>query len=162
MSYQNLLNGMIHAWSYTRSETTEILASLEDSQLQFKPQGEKWQPLYYQFLCIAQAQKAYTEAIKSGQLNFNNFDIESERAKNQTKQALLKDLTQLNDEWLKQLKSKLLDEDFKISWPNYQTSLIAHIAALAEHERLHHGQLISYFTLAGFDLPEGFKRNWAL
>lgn len=31
-----------------------------------------------------------------------------------------------------------------------------------DDERLHHGQFISYFTLAGFELPKGFKSNWDL
>lgn len=79
MKYQSVLSAFINGWNFTRSETLEILNSLDDERLLFKPKGEKWQ-----------------------------------------------------------------------------------LASLSEHERLHHGQFISYFTLAGFELPKAFKSNWAL
>ena len=39
---------------------------------------------------------------------------------------------------------------------------IFHIALLQEHERLHHGQFIAYFTLAGIALPVSFRADWGL
>jgi len=139
----------IKRWQFTRSETIEILQSLTDEQLQFKPDGEKWQPIFHQFGCIARTQLIYAKAA------------ESDMPDKDTKQAqgeILKLLNESNEAWL----AALSKNENGVKWPDQLKPIEIHIMSLAEHERLHHGQLISYFTLAGFELPSDFKRNWAL
>ena len=63
----------IKRWQFTRSETIEILQSLTDEQLQFKPDGEKWQPIFHQFGCIARTQLIYAKAAESGVMDFSLF-----------------------------------------------------------------------------------------
>ncbi len=164
MEYKNLITNHVRSWNFTRSETLEILHSLDDKKLQFKPEGNTWQPLFWEFGCIGRTQMVYSNAILTGKMDFSFFDSDKLPTKttNQTVKDIEKFLEKTNTEWLELIRSKRRDEDFKVKWPGNNMPLTVHIASLANHERLHHGQFISYFTLAGFDLPKNFKTNWAL
>ena len=150
----------IERWKFVRSETLELLQSLDNEQLQFKPEGEKWQPLFYQFSCMARTQLVYAHAARSGAMDFSLFASSELPSKTdyQTVDTLLSFLANSNQDWLSALRA---NKD-GVMWPDSKKSATIHIASLSEHERLHHGQLISYFTIAGFELPSEFKRNWAL
>lgn len=154
------MEDFIKRWQFTRSETIEILKSSADAQLQYRPEGEKWQPIFHQFGCMARTQLIYAKAAESGEMDFSLFgspDMPGKDTK-QTQAEILTFLNESNDAWLEALAKNAGG----VKWPDGTKPLEIHIASLAEHERLHHGQLIAYFTLAGFSLPQGFKRNWAL
>jgi hypothetical protein len=164
MIYNNLLNSFTRNWDFTRSETIEILGSINDKQLQFKPDGDKWQPLFWEFGCLIRSQLIYTDAIVKGEMDFSLFkstNIPSKEAY-KTKDAILTALENADKEWVGAIRSHENDEDYQIAWPGFKRPFVNHISKLAEHERIHHGQFISYFTLAGFDLPPKFSTNWGL
>ena len=154
------MDEFITRWQFTRSETLEILYSLSDDQLQFKPAGETWQTLFHQFGCIGRAQLVYADAVRNGKMNFSLFGSTELPSKdeNQTVESIAAFLNHANTEWLE----ALANYHGTIEWPDGAKSAMVHVMSLAEHERLHHGQLISYFTHAGLTLPDGFRRNWAL
>ena len=67
------MDEFLKRWQFVRSESLEILHSLNDEQLLFKPEGDKWQPLYYQFACMGRTQLVYAKASKTGKMNFADF-----------------------------------------------------------------------------------------
>ncbi len=164
MEYKNVVTNFVKAWNFTRSETVEILQSLDDDKLQFQPKGEKWQSLYWQFGCMGRTQIVYTQAIITGRMDFSLFHSDQLPKKNdfQTKEQIQDFLGKANKDWREAIVSRRKEENFTVKWPGFNKPFINHIASLAEHERLHHGQLISYFTMADFQLPKIFKSNWAL
>lgn len=164
MKIEDFVTSFVKAWDFARSETLEILDSLDDKKLQFRPAGEKWQTLYWEFGCLGRTQLVYSKAIKESKMDFSWFNSKEmpNKDKYQTKQDIRKFLEEADKSWRRAILSKRRDENFKVVWPGFKMSLPNHISALISHERLHHGQFISYFTLAGFDLPRGFKTNWAL
>ena len=163
-NYKDFVTSFVRQWNYTRSETLEILNILDDQKLQFKPGASKWQTLYSQFGCIARTQMVYARAIEEGKMDYGWFHEPSLFSKSafQTKSEILKLLDRADKGWIEAIRKKREDEKFKISWPGFNFSLPNHITALISHERLHHGQILSYFTLAGFELPPKFKNNWSL
>lgn len=164
MNYKDFVTSFVRGWNHTRQETLEILTCLNNEQLQFRPQGAVWQPLYYQFNCIGITQLIYTEAIKTGKMNFSLFksDLFPEKDEFQTVNSLREFLGKTDSEWTSAIRNRREEEEFKVKWPGFNMALPNHISALMSHERLHHGQFISYFTIAGFELPKNFKSNWAL
>lgn len=154
------MNDFVNRWQFTRSETIELLKSLTDDQLLFKPDGEKWQPMFHQFGCIGRTQLVYAEAAEKGVMDFSLFGSNQITSKdsNQTVTSILTFLEDADSKWLTAIRQNTSG----VQWPDDNKRIELHIASLAEHERLHHGQLISYFTLEGIELPEGFKKNWAL
>jgi hypothetical protein len=154
------MNDFIVRWQFTRSETIEILKSLTDEWLQFKPEGEKWQPMFRQFGCMGRTQLIYAKAAETGVMDFSLFGSSEITGKdlNQTVGSILAFLEDANSAWIAALRRNKVG----VQWPDDNKRIELHITSLAEHERLHHGQLISYFTFAGMELPLGFKNNWAL
>jgi len=154
------MDEFLKRWSFVRSETIELLDSLDDEQLVFKPEGAKWQALYFQFGCMGRTQLVYAMAAETGVMDFSLFGSKDLPSKidNQAKASLASFLKTCNDKWIEAISHNTAG----VKWPDGSKPIELHVATLAEHERLHHGQLISYFTLAGFDLPANFKRNWAL
>jgi len=156
------MSSMLSQWRFCRSETLEILNSLDDDQLKFCPEGDKWKPLFKQFVCMVSTQITYARSIEEGRIDFGWFRDETAKLENiSTKEDLLKALEKVDKRWVKVIKS-IEDEDYQIKWPGFSLNLFNTITTLISHERLHDGQIISYFTMAGFDLPEKFKENWAL
>lgn len=164
MNYKNLVTSAVRQWNFTRSETSEILNSLDDEQLQFKPEGEKWKTLFEQFSCIYLTQVVYSRSIKEGRMKYRWFHDQeaSEMTKLSTKEELIKALQKADKKWIEAIREKREDEEFKVKWPGFNQNLLNTMSSLIAHERLHHGQLIAYFTLAGFELPKNFKENWSL
>jgi len=158
----NINQAFINRWQFTRSETLEILDNLTSEQLQFKPEGEHWQPLSYQFACCARTQLIYAKAVHEGKMDFSWFGSQEFPSKNAftTKDEILGLLNEADQAWTNALKHAATDT--RIVWPDFSAPLVLHISNLLEHERMHLGQLISYHTMAGYELPSNFKRNWAL
>lgn len=154
------MDEFLRDWCFARSETLELLHSLDDEQLAFKPKGSTWQSLAYQFVCIARTQLVFAKALAAGNMDYMLFRDPSlpDKQSFQTKPELLKLLDSSNIIWLNALKNG----PSNVQWPEREASKVGHGYRLIAHERLHHGQLISYFTLAGFALPPQFKQNWAL
>lgn len=164
MEYKNLVNSFVRSWNFTRSETLELLEALTDKQLLYKPSGAKWQSLAYQFGCVGRTQTIYTHAIENGVMDFSWFADKSIPSKNDyvTGTTIKSFLEVADKKWTEAIREKGREEDFLIKWPGFNRPLTNHISALMNHERIHHGQLISYFTLGDYDLPPKFKANWAL
>ena len=158
--YYELMEAYIKRWKFVRSETLNLLKIPSDDQLAYKPQGDTWQTIYHQFGCIARTQIVYTAAVANDKMDFSVFESSALPSKDahQTVKELLNHLNACEEDWL----SNLTQNTNGVVWPDELKPLGLHIMALAEHERMHHGQLISYFTLAGLELPESFKKNWAL
>lgn len=164
MEYKNLVNSFVRSWNFTRSETLELLQALTDKQLLYKPKGVKWQSLAYQFGCIGRTQMIYTRAIEQGIMDFSWFADKTIPSKNDfvTGSTIKTYLEEADNKWSEAVREKRREEDFLINWPGFNRPLTNHIAALMTHERMHHGQIISYYTLADIELPLKFKTNWAL
>lgn len=147
-------------WRFVRSETLELLSVLSDETLLFKPEGDKWQPAYYQFACIARTQMVYAKALAEGKMEFKFFGDPMLPDKHvlRAKADLLRWLNDSDKAWLEALKNAKGD----VKWPGMSVTVSSHASRLMGHERIHHGLLIAYFTLAGWDLPPNFKQNWAL
>lgn len=147
-------------WRFVRSETLEILDALNDETLLFKPEGDRWQPVYYQFACIARTQMVYARALSEGKMDFKFFSdpMLPDKHAHRSKADLLALLEKANKQWLDALQSA----GKNVKWPGMNVPAASHASRLMGHERIHHGLLIAYFTLAGWDLPPDFKRNWAL
>lgn len=156
---QDDLHEAIEYWLFTRSETQELLHSLTDEQLLFTPEGPKWQPLYYQFTCMVRVQLAYAKALRTGGMDFAYFADKSLPGKRSLKSRQQLD-TAFNR--AKGIWQSAITTIGSVKWYDQNVSVAGHIYRLVSHERMHQGQLISYFTLAGYKLPPNFKQIWAL
>src|SRR5579872_1290104 len=119
MEYKNFVTSFVRSWNFVRSETLEILNSLDDEKLRYKPDGDPWQPLYWEFGCIGRTQLVYTEAIQTGKMDFSLFhgDILPSKDQNRTKQDIVKFLDDCDKKWTDAIRERRMDEAFSVSWP---------------------------------------------
>lgn len=153
------MNEATEYWIYTRSETRELLRNLTDEQLLFKPEGPKWQPLHHQFTCMIRVQLAYAKALRTGEMDFAYFREESLPGRHslKTREQLDAAFDNIREVW-----KAAIATGKDVRWLDQDVSAAGHIYRLVAHERLHHGQIISYCTMAGYDLPASFKESWSL
>lgn len=153
---------LLKEWALVRAETNELLDSLPSKKITYRPDGEKWQTLAYQFACIGRTQLVYARALQKGVLEFADFNETSlpDKQAIKTKAQLQELLAWSDSEWLSAVENGMIS----VKWPGKGSALsrAAHIYRLISHERLHQGQMISYFTLGGFELPHYFKQHWTL
>lgn len=162
-NHQQIIKSLLDGWKFTRRQTSELLESLADKDLNFTPKGSpKFKDLQSQFACLGATQLAYTRMLEEKKTFISKYfePFKKELIKLRKKSELRKKLEKIDKEFQKTiLKSK--DGDC-FDWGDVKTPVWRIITLLQEHERLHHGQLISYFTLAGFKFPAGFKQTWDL
>lgn len=148
-------------WRLVRDETMSLMDMVNDKKLAYIPEGNKnWQPLSYQFACIGRTQLVYAWALAKGRMEVSDFTA---KGLPDIKQPLTKAVILELLEWSESEWQKALIGGFEhVQMGKEQLSVTSYVARLIGHERLHHGQIISYFTLAGMRFPTDFKRNWAL
>lgn len=157
-----IIKDNLGAWSYTLSHRYELLGGLKDKDLEFTPtQSKKFKDLQYQFACIGLTQLSYAKMLREGRFSSKYFSIfETELTKLRNKRELMAKLKEIDKEFKKEIL-KYSDKDTFL-WEDIKIPVWRIITFLQEHERLHHGQLISYFTLAGLKFPSQFKKDWNL
>lgn len=145
------------SFKWSRNNTLLILQELSDTDLNLKPEGDKWQNLGFQFACLVTTTDTYFRKItkfkdsKYGKVYFERkvYTKDDLTSGELLFKILESQVEQLND-LLKEMDEKALDKHLR------------HLLNITNHEYLHQGQLVSYFTMFGKKLPARFKKSWAL
>jgi len=157
-----LLEKLYRRFKWARNNTLLLLEAAEkQSILDFVPQRTKSdsytiQNTMFQFQCLLTTSDAYFRKISNNPNT--SFGI------------LLKNGNELKKEDLdlETIKTGLIDQlpEFeKLLQPFNSAQLDQHLGSiqtLANHEHMHHGELILMFRLAGAELPKRFQTAWAL
>lgn len=147
-------------WKFCHENTYELLSALKDKDLKFVPkESPKFQSLGFQFGCIVSTQQGFAHMLKNKKYVSDYWFTTKEKSFISVKEAqkALKNA----DLFLEREINKLKDND-TFEWKSGKSPVWRVISWLTEHERLHQGQLIAYFTLANLELPPNFKRLWNL
>ena len=163
MNFNNLtLEKIFRAFKWARNNTIKIFEEgAKNNVLDYKSSASKevsytFQPIIFQFQCIITTTDTYYRKIissknkKFGILIRDNIiiqkkDIQKDKIKN------------LLNEQLIALENLLKNFDEKQTEENVNS-----IQVIVNHEYLHQGQLIVMFREAGVDLPQRFKKAFAL
>lgn len=161
MNFNNqLLEKVFKGFKWARNNTIEILEKAETNKiLDYSSNANtkfKFQPIIFQFQCIATTTDTYYRKLTNrknqefgilveGERIINKKDISSETLIN-----VLRNQLKAFEELLKTFDDKKVEENIDL------------ITALSNHEYLHQGQLILMMREAGVDLPERFRKAWAL
>jgi len=149
------LKQLVQEWQATRQLTLDLLDSLPEEHLGFTV-GKNMGTIGKQYRHIGDVQICYTEAIKTGKIDFNkykrDYSLESSREKLQTF------LQKVNREMLELIEE---NSEIKIDWFGEKLNLKQHIRAVIQHEILHHGELIVYVRILGLKFPKSWEQ-WGL
>jgi len=146
---------VLEDWQETRQLTLDLLDEIPEEYLSFTV-GKNMGTIGKQFRHIGDVQICYTEAIKTGKMDFGKYrrDYSLESSKKKLKKFLQK----VNQEMLKLIEE---NQEAKIDWFGEKWDLKQHIKALTEHEILHHGELIVYIRTLGLKFPKSWEL-WGL
>lgn len=158
----SVLKKIFRRWKWARNNTLELLdKAIEENILDFALQTDKkvpytFQTILFQFQCLVtttdtycrkltgHSNKSYGILVIDGKV-IKKEDITLELIKSQLEEQM----TNLED-ILKHLVYKDLDKQIRT------------IMTISDHEYLHQGELILMLRQAGVDLPQRFKKAWAL
>ncbi len=157
-----ILEKVFKRFKWTRNNSIQIFEHAGKSgilEYALKPSPKSkytFQPITFQFQCIATTANAYQRILTN---NSNvQFGIFVEDGEVTSKKDLNK------EKIFKILKNQLteLEELFKNYDEKQALENIDNILAISNHEYLHQGELILMFREADAELPERFAKAWAL
>lgn len=145
----------LEEWQSIRQLTIDLLCAIPENDLNFSV-GKNMGSLGKQFRHIGDVQLCYSDAIKTGEISFDNYkkDYSIENSILKLKTYLLdtdKEMLCLIDK--NQLKT--------IDWFGDCLPLEEHINSLIQHEILHQGELIVYIRALGINFPKSWEL-WGL
>jgi hypothetical protein len=161
MNFKNpLLENIFKSFKWARNNSIEILEeAVKNNVLDYAPQVKnrfEFQPIIFQFQCLATTTDVYLHQLKGNpNLKFGYLVKDGKVIKK--KEIAQSDLSKILEMQLEELEMIFKDFDEKQLEENLNILNI-----ISNHEYLHQGQLIVMLREAGVDLPERFRKTFAL
>ncbi|NOY35687.1 MAG: hypothetical protein GXP44_02080 [bacterium] len=146
---------LLQDWQAIRQLTLDLLDELPEKYLSFTV-GRNMGTIGKQYRHIGDVQICYTDAIKTGKIDFSKYKKDYSLESSQEKLKTF--LQEVNREMLKLIKENPKAE---IDWFGEKWNLKQHTKAVIEHEILHQGELIVYIRILGLKFPKSWKQ-WGL
>ena len=161
MNFKNsLLENIFKSFKWARNNSIEIFEeAAKNNVLDYAPQVKnqfEFQPILFQFQCIATTTDVYLHQLK-GHPNFKFGYLVKDGKVVKKKEIDKSDLPKILKTQLEELETIYKDFDEKQLDGNINL-----INIISNHEYLHQGQLIVMMREAGVDLPERFRKTFAL
>lgn len=147
---KKLIQDLKNAWRNCNCATIDFCQSVPSDKWLNKPFELRFRSFAWEFACLTRVRYCYLKALRTGVFLFNyQEDIPDKDilAKMNKQEVLMR---------LQNLSKELLLEIEKIK-TNYQ---IQRVIWLLQHERIHQGKLMLYFSNADFKLPKSFVKTW--
>lgn len=166
MGYMNFkepaLEKLFKNFKWTRNNTIQLFEEAENNNIlnyestAIEPSKYTFQPLLFQFQCIISTTDTYYRKLTGNKNQTFGVLVRGERiipkkdiTTDEVKTLLKEQLVQLEG-LLRAFDSKKMGEDIDL------------FLAISNHEYLHQGQMIIDFRESGKELPERFRKAWAL
>jgi hypothetical protein len=161
MNFKNpLLEDIFKSLKWARNNSIEILEEARiNNVLGYVPKIKnqfEFQPILFQFQCLVTTTDVYLHQLK-GHSNFKFGYLVKEGKVIRKKDIEESDLSKILGIQLEELEAIFKDFNEKQLGENINV-----INIISNHEYLHQGQLIIMMREAGVDLPERFKKTFAL
>lgn len=160
MNFKNLtLEKIIRRFKWARNNSIEIFEKSQKEGIldyHFKSKKFKFQPLAFEFQCLITSTDAYIRMFTNdenqnfGVLVEDGFEIKKRDIRVSEIKNLLKNQIVQLENIFKNFEAQEFDNE------------IGNILAIINHEYLHQGEMILMLREAGVDLPERFKKSFAL
>lgn len=145
------MDKILEEWGYVRRLSLDYLKHLKPEQLLLSP-AKNMGPMWKQFRHIARVQENYTDALRTGSINFAT-DTNLYRGGCDHGELVLY-LEDCDKKMLSAFES--FNSDKFIDWFGENVAVDTHLVRLISHETLHHGQWI----LFGKSLDVTFPSSW--
>lgn len=154
------LSGVFKEWVFTRSNTIAFIRDLKDEGLNTKLNRPELDTFKKHFLEMINVQEAYSMAIKTGTMSFEEVRGNDEFTENITMDELLASIEKVDEDMKEYLEKSVFDAE--IHWEDEKKTLTSHLAALISHEMFHLGQLVAFCYVQNIKLPKYIVMLWGL
>ena len=127
-----------------------LLLRSQAENISQKPFDNRFTSFAWEFACLIRSRLCYLDALKTGEFNF------TDREGIPNKEELVKNSKSEMLNLLSTTSTALLSEIAQIGTQDK----VATIIWLLQHERIHHGKLMLYFSKADLEIPDSFKKTW--
>lgn len=147
MAKDELVQHFLVSWKICNNHTISFVDKIPTNLWHKKPFDPYYKTFAWEFACIARTRECYIRGLETGELRFEeaedipNIDKLERMPKRKIIELLQKQARRIG---------KLINRN-KNLWM---------IAWLLQHERLHHGKLILYFSKAKLKYPSSFMETW--
>jgi len=159
---QKNLQRILNMWRSYRRRTLDFLRILTEEEVRLQLPRPGLDTFGRHFLEMAEVQKSYIKALKTGQIDFSvgNYD-QPEICKEKSK--LITHVKKM-DRYMAKVLRGIKDFERKIDWglEEDNPNVLEHLQFLMHHEILHHGQLVAFAYLSSLPIPESMVNSWVL
>jgi uncharacterized damage-inducible protein DinB len=153
------LLAMLQGFTVNRKLTYELLDQLSEEAL-----GRKWprpglDTFSKHFQEMALVEQSFTKALYSGIMDFSPVPDVFAFMQVPQRERLRAMLGEADASLAKALQGKVKRT---VRWDDITIPIEGHFTSLISHEVYHHGQMTLALYALGLDLPESWKRSWAL
>lgn len=162
MNQRDDLSGNFSEWRFVRGLTMEILAELDEADLEYAGLPSMG-PFWKQFRHMARVQQDYIDAIETSKIAFTT---DGKTYSGGGDAIHLATYLEEQDRRLERIEAKVLETaypagEFAVDWFGRKESLHVHMLRLVAHETLHHGQIIVFMRALRKEFPPGWDA-WGL
>lgn len=145
-----LIQDFKNAWRNCNAASTDFAEIVPTNLWHSKPFDPRFKSFAWEFACIVRTRLCYLKGLKTGKLDFSDQEdiLNKEILETCSKKEILELLSQLTNDFITEIERINSLEGIKlINW-------------ILQHERIHHGKLILYFSQIGLEIPKSFKKTW--
>jgi len=144
------IQGLKNSWRNSNSSTIGFAKSVPTNKWKSKALENRFRSFAWEFACLARTRMCYLKALRTGELIFSHQEDIPDKSvlENEGKSEIVNILEKTAREVLKEIEC--LENEEKMGL----------IIWLLQHERVHHGKLMLYNSLANFKLPKTFVKTW--
>lgn len=153
----NLTTTITTHWHGLRTMTYDLLDQLGPADMEQTLPFPTSQKLGYQFICMLGTQESWLSKLERGEWEGWSCSLWTDDGPPPTI-GQIRQRMQSTDE---RMLALLQRGDLLHAFPN-GTAPLEHYLRLAEHESLHHGQLINFIYALELPIPDSWADNWAL
>ncbi|EKD99440.1 MAG: hypothetical protein ACD_22C00256G0013 [uncultured bacterium] len=145
-----IIQSLKNNWRNVNTATISFANTVPTDIWTTRPFEKRFTTYSWEFACLARTRICYLKGLKTGNLIFSpQTDIPNK-----------KDMTGWDKKdiisSLKDSARKILTEIEKIQ----TTSKVSFVISLLQHERLHQGKLILYYSISKLEIPKSFRKTW--
>lgn len=155
------LEDALRDWNEVRWNSVEFIKSLGTRRLNTKLPRPGLDTFCKHFQEMIDAEDAYTRAIQSGRMSFDNMRGNDEYVGDESAKNLLTRMKKADAALRATVRSA--KPSAKVHWPGLgRRSVGSLLANLASHEMFHIGQLVGFCYATGVPLPKALVKAWFL
>jgi len=153
----SLLKNFLENWKEVNQTTLNLILAVPEKFYHQKPFAPRFKSFAWEFSCILSTRLGYLRGFNVGQLDESCFLETDEELEKLSKEMMITKLRSTN------LKIEQIIKDekkIKINYFGKEVSKYNVISWLLQHEQLHYGKLILYFSKKKIKIPTSLKKMW--